>query len=238
MSPQSQYTRIRADLERAIRSGELPPGSKLPTERELCQTYNVSRATVQRAVTAMAEAGLVTRRRRAGTVVTHRATDLLGFTNLLATGPETEGAHRVISAQTLPAADLDFDLPGVGEQDAVHRLTRVKEDRHGSPVVIEVHAVPFAVAPRLMSEDLTQLTTLAYYQREGIPVVRSRLYINPGVAAAREAELLQLPQGTPLFFTRRESYLKGGGLAEVYNSVLAPHAFQLFVEQTIDPDTH
>lgn len=236
MAGQPKHTQIRRDLERAIRSGELPPGAKLPTERELCQTYGVSRATVQRAVSAMAEARLVTRRRRAGTIVTKSATDLLGFTNLLATGPETAGDHQLLSAATVPAADLDIELPGIPDDAAVHYLVRVKRDPRKNPIAIEHHAIPFTVAPRVMKEDLVQFTSLAYYHREGIPVVRSRLYINPGVAGTWEAELLQLPQGTPLFFTRRETYMQGGGLAEVYDSVLAPHAFQLFVEQNIDPE--
>lgn len=86
-----------------------------------------------------------------------------------------------------------------------------------------------------MQEDLAHFTSLAYYRRENIAVVRSRLYIQPGVVGTREADLLQIPLGIPLFFTRRETYLQGGGLAEIYNSAMAPHAFQLFVEQTLEP---
>lgn len=235
MAVHSKYAQIRADLEHAIRSGELPPGAKLPTERELCDKYGVSRATVQRAVSSMAEAGLVTRRRRAGTVVTHSATDLLTYTNLLSSGPEEKGSHRLLSAATMPAGDLDFELPGVPGDEAVHHLLRLKLDPRENPIVIEEHAIPFSVAPRVMKEDLAHFTSLAYYRRENIAVVRSRLYINPGVVGAREAELLQIPLGTPLFFTRRETYLQGGGLAEIYNSAMAPHAFQLFVEQTLEP---
>lgn len=234
MAGPSKYAEIRGDLEQAIRSGDLPPGSRLPTERELVQQYGVSRATVQRAVNSMAEAGLVTRRRRAGTVVTERATDLLGFTNLLATGPEAEGGHRVISAETIPAHMLDFDLPGVASGAAVHHMIRIKEDRHGDPIVIEEHAIPFEVAPLVMKEDLEHFTSLAYYHRQGIPVVRSRLYLTPVASDAEQSRLLHLPEGTPLFCNRRETYLRSGGLAEIYNAVMAPHAFQLFVEQTID----
>lgn len=235
MTAQAKYTQIRGDLEHAIRSGELPPGAKLPTERELCQKYGVSRATVQRAVSRMAETGLVTRMRRAGTIVTRSATDLLTYTNLLSTGPEEAGSHRLLSAGTWPAGDLDFELPGVPSDAAVHHLLRLKLDLEENPIVIEEHAIPFSVAPRVMKEDLAHFTSLAYYRRENIPVVRSRLYINPGVVGDREAELLQIPLGRPLFFTRRETYLQGGGLAEIYNSAMAPHAFQIFVEQTLEP---
>ena len=140
----------------------------------------------------------------------------------------------MLSAETLPSGDLDFELPGVPGEDAVHHLLRLKLDPQDVPIAIEEHAIPFNVAPRVMTEDLAHFTSLAYYRRKNIPVVRSRLYINPGVVGAREADLLQIPVGTPLFFTRRETYLQDGGLAEIYNSAMAHHAFQLFVEQTLD----
>ncbi|MDS2172615.1 GntR family transcriptional regulator [Nesterenkonia sp. CL21] len=234
MGSQSKYAKIRGDLEKAIRSGEFRPGDTIPTERELCATYEVSRATVQRAITSMAEAGLVTRNRRAGTTVTRSATDLLRWTNLLASGPEEEGAHTVLLAETIPASDLDIDLPGHGADDAIHHLRRVKTDPAGDPVAIEEHMIPFSVAPRVMREDLTTFTSMAHFRASGVPVVRSRLYLQPSVATHEAAQLLNLPEGTPVFTGRRETYLQGGAIAEIYLSVLAPHAFQLFVEQTLE----
>ncbi|MGL5811398.1 MAG: FadR/GntR family transcriptional regulator, partial [Nocardioides sp.] len=59
-------------LGTAIRLGVFPPGSSLPTERELADRLGVSRATLREAMAALREAGLVeTRRgRTGGTVVT------------------------------------------------------------------------------------------------------------------------------------------------------------------------
>ena len=44
------YRRIAEDLARKIRSGELRPGSQLPTELELERIYRASRNTVREAV--------------------------------------------------------------------------------------------------------------------------------------------------------------------------------------------
>ena len=235
MGQGSQYARIRADLEHAIRSGAVRPGATIPTERELCAQYGVSRATVQRAVSAMAEAGLVTRRRRAGTMVTERATDLLLWTNVAATGPEVEGRHQVLLAETVPAADVDGELAGVEDTEAAHRIRRVKQNPGGEPIAIEEHVIPFRVGPRVMQEDLETFTSMAYFHRLGLPVQRSRMYISPAVVTSEQAQLLRLEAGTPVFSCRRETLLADGTLAEIYDSVLAPHAFQLFVEQSLDP---
>lgn len=236
-----KHARIRTDLERAIRTGALAPGDTIPTERELAEKYDVSRATVQRAVTEMAQAGMVIRRRRAGTTVTAEAaaSNLMRFTNPHTHEAEAAGIHRVLSAAVVPAEDTGEKLPGIGPMEAVFHLRRVKEDEQGRPAALETAVVPFSVAPRLLQEDLGPLTVLAYLQRIGVPAVRSRLYLTPMVAGEAEAEALQIPEGTALFHMRRETYLQGGGLAELFIGALSPHHFRLFVEQTVDPQmTH
>lgn len=61
--------RIYLDLLSKINSGEYENGYKLPTERELCEAYGVSRITAQRAVLRLVEDGLVTRNKRGGSIV-------------------------------------------------------------------------------------------------------------------------------------------------------------------------
>jgi DNA-binding GntR family transcriptional regulator len=234
----AMHAKIRGDLERAIRSGELPPGASVPTERELAERYGVSRATVQRAVTDMAQAGLVIRRRRAGTMVAPgAAANLLRFTDLLSHGPEVSGVLRVLGAGVVPAEDTGLELPGIGPKQAVIHLQRIKDDDQGVPAALESTVIPFDVAPRLLQEDLGPLTTLAYFRRTGVPVARSRLYLTPMVAGDDEAAWLQIEPGTALFHLRRETYLRGGGLAELFTCALSPHAVRLFVEQSLDEPT-
>lgn len=60
---------IREALALNIASGIYSPGSRLPTELELCQQHNAARATVARALRSMEDAGLIVRRRKAGTFV-------------------------------------------------------------------------------------------------------------------------------------------------------------------------
>jgi GntR family histidine utilization transcriptional repressor len=61
-----------AEARRRITFQEWPPGSTIPAETELARDWGVSRATVNRALQALAEEGLLDRRRRAGTKVADR----------------------------------------------------------------------------------------------------------------------------------------------------------------------
>lgn len=56
---------IRAQIE----SGDLPPGTPLPSETELAQQYGVCRVTAHRAMSELQRLGLVVRKRKSGTFV-------------------------------------------------------------------------------------------------------------------------------------------------------------------------
>lgn len=57
------------ELRQAIARGTFQPGTRLPTEAELCQMLGVSRTVVREALRVLAEDGLVTRRHGVGTFV-------------------------------------------------------------------------------------------------------------------------------------------------------------------------
>lgn len=65
----SLHQQILGDLRSRILSGEWPPGTQLPFEQDIAKTYGCSRMTVNKAMTQLSGAGLIERRRKAGTFV-------------------------------------------------------------------------------------------------------------------------------------------------------------------------
>jgi len=63
--------RIREDIEGRIQSGEWRPGTRIPIEQELAARYGCARATVSKAIGELVAAGLIERRRKAGSFVAH-----------------------------------------------------------------------------------------------------------------------------------------------------------------------
>ncbi|MFH9067575.1 FadR/GntR family transcriptional regulator [Streptomyces coeruleorubidus] len=61
---------VTESLTDSIVSGAIPPGSTLPVEPELCETFGVSRITVREAVKSLEAKGLVLARQGYGTTVT------------------------------------------------------------------------------------------------------------------------------------------------------------------------
>ena len=66
---QHRYERIAQALQERIASGSVAVGETLPTEADLCRKYRVSRYTAREALRQLRDAGLITRRPRAGSTV-------------------------------------------------------------------------------------------------------------------------------------------------------------------------
>lgn len=65
----SLHDRIIGDIEARIFSGDWAPGVRIPFEHELSEQYQCSRMTVNKALSELAKAGLIERRRRVGSFV-------------------------------------------------------------------------------------------------------------------------------------------------------------------------
>lgn len=63
------YQKIFDEINLKIQSGEYKAGDLLPTERELCEIYNVSRITATRALNELKAHGLCKRKKKKGSVV-------------------------------------------------------------------------------------------------------------------------------------------------------------------------
>ncbi|WP_280695480.1 winged helix-turn-helix domain-containing protein [Kitasatospora sp. GP82] len=72
------YQQIAADIIRAIRSGELKVGSRVPSEAKLIQTYGVARNTARHAVEYLRDEGWVHTRPQRGTFVAERVDQVDG----------------------------------------------------------------------------------------------------------------------------------------------------------------
>lgn len=71
------YRQIAESLRARIESGQLAPGGQLPTELELCESYNASRNTVRDAIRWLINLGLVDSRPGQGTFVAEKTDPLV-----------------------------------------------------------------------------------------------------------------------------------------------------------------
>jgi DNA-binding GntR family transcriptional regulator len=93
-------------LRATIRAAELAPGDKIPSEHELVGQHHVSRATANRALTILADEGLIARRRGTGSVVT-----ALGLISEVQPTRGTRISARLPTTTERDAADAGLWVP-------------------------------------------------------------------------------------------------------------------------------
>src|SRR5215471_213918 len=81
------FEQVRSHVERAVADGRLPPGVRLPPERELAAALGVSRSTVMRAYQELVAEGLVRAAPSRGTVVAAAARSAGGVGTWMAALP-------------------------------------------------------------------------------------------------------------------------------------------------------
>ncbi len=89
------YEQIVNQIQQAIRDGQLPRGSRLPTERELAESFGVSRAVVREAVKVLDAIGLVTSRQGSGLYVRNDPIRTVTRAFFLSVSPDAESVERL-----------------------------------------------------------------------------------------------------------------------------------------------
>jgi DNA-binding GntR family transcriptional regulator len=108
------YQRVAQKLRLRIVNGELPVGTLLPTEEQLCLEFEVSRHTVREALRLLRRDGLVSSKRGSGTVV------------IPSTGSAAD-VHHMMTMNDLSAfsADTRFDIDTIEMVVADDQLTKL-----------------------------------------------------------------------------------------------------------------
>lgn len=209
--------RIRTELEAKIRSGEWSPGDRIPTERELMAAYGCARMTVHKAISALVAAGLIERRKKAGSFVRrpHVQTAVLEIPDigaLIAARGETYAFELLERAVMEPgqATQGDFQAKGaVLQLDGLHVA-------QGRPFALEHRLISLAAAPQALETDFTAEAPGSWLLGH-IPWTEARHRItarNPGLEAARrlgigpataclQVERWTWRQGEPVTFVRQ-----------------------------------
>lgn len=203
------WTEIRDRIRGMILDGTYAPGDKLPRDEDLAQSLGCSRATVQRAMRALAESGRIERVRKGGTTVradpVTRATLDIPITRLEV---EQKGATygyqliRQTQAETPPAIMANFGLPRAEPMLRVEALHLA--DRR--PFVYEDRWISLATVPEIAKVDLTRHSANEWLVRNR-PYSRCDLRFYARNATPEDAPILGVSVGAALLVIERTTWI-------------------------------
>lgn len=198
--------RIRAD----IASGVYAVHSRIPSETELSESYQVSRVTVRKALAELTREGLLRRMQGKGTYVCtprlksnlrevtsfHEACMMMGCT------PGT----KVISAQVVRAEEDVREALHLSGEEAVEIIRlRLADDE---PVMLETNRFPMQYAG-LLKENLNS-SLYHLLSQQGIEAASGMHEISLCYATAQQAKLLEVEVGTALLQLNQVIYDQHG----------------------------
>ena len=212
---------LTAQLKASINESGLKPGSKLPSEHELCRQYGVSRVTVRAALEQLVRDGLITKRQGKGAFVRPREFQESVFANgsftdtCLRMGANPSTRIESIRERRAPA-EIGPELLGSGEggRDSVIELTRVRAvDR--SPCIVEIDFFPLAFS-FLLEEDLSNRSILKLIrERTGRVASGFEDQFRIAHASKLQAELLGCKLRSPLLDVKQVVSGADGGVIYV-----------------------
>jgi len=205
-----RYIQIADSLLQQIESGELALGDRLASERELSQTWEVSRMTLRAALQSLESQGFLERRQGAGTFVAQpkyerQAGKLVPFTEAMRNRGYKTGAKTIMYEQRLATASIAQKLQIVPAAPVyvIHRLRLINDE----PVLLEKFTTPVAQFPNLQSYDLENRSFYEIAKTEyGVIASEAQQSLEPVLATEYEAELLGIEPGEPLMLERRLAF--------------------------------
>lgn len=210
------YERVKRHMSEAILVGDWPPGAALPNETELARGFGVAVGTVRRAMTDLVAEGLLSRRRKTGTVVTGRAPhhSLRFFFQYFrlhrADGGLARSTSRFLSVALSPASEEEAAALQLRGSDVI-TIHRVR-DVDGRPVMhdrLTLARERFADWP-LDPARLPPLLYLHLLERYGVRISAVRERIAADLAGPDDARLLDIAAGDAVLTIEEVAYDQAG----------------------------
>jgi GntR family transcriptional regulator len=230
--PISLYYQLKEELMKKIISKQWPPGEKIPSEKELCSLYGVSRITVRKALDELERSGHLVRRQGKGTFVTNisfeqRLSKFYSFSEELKQRGLEEHSQVIHFEQTSATEEVANQL-GLEPQGQVFKLTRLRLVDQ-TPYTLETSYIPVDICPTLTKENISIKGLYNSMRMGGIFPDRVIEKFRATVIRKTEAELMGLKLGMPAMHLERVTYF-GVRTVEYCNSIVRGDFFTYTVE--------
>ncbi len=224
------YQQLFLALQEGISSGEFPAGSKIPTEVELSEKYNISRITVRNAINELVESGLLVKHQGKGTFVVddNRARSsgrFNNFSSICKAEGRVPGA-KLVSMEISPISDAEASFYQNSQLTNIFHIHRIRT-ADGEPVALEYISIPTTYS-FILGANLERSFYEILTENNVLPD-RSRWEIEICKAGEDERKYLNTPLHTAMLLINERLY--GAGDVPIYlcRSTIKSEAYKLIV---------
>ena len=204
------YIQIYKTILASIKNGEYKENTPLPSERELCDKYFVSRSTIRQTISLLKEADFVYTVQGKGTFIKPQVfvqplTKVYSFTDTLK-NDNVIIQNRIVEYLRETADSALTKITGYGEKTAFHKLTRLRSAKD-YPLMLETTYLPFSRFIRLDIDAVEHGSLYDYLLKNyNFKADKVKETIRPVMPQAKERKLLQIGANVPCILLERFSY--------------------------------
>ena len=208
------YYQLLQMIKASIETGELKPGDSLPTEMDLMEKYQISRATVRQAILQLVNEGYLRRIKSRGTFVNilPGKSRFIGSLKGFAQEMRQKGvpfSTQVLDNRVVSAPHKVSEKLHIASGDPVFYLKRlrfVKDD----PVLIVEGYVPSQLCPGIEREKFENISFYDVLEEKyGIILHHGRREFEPMMPSnTEETKLLRITQKTPILYIESVVFTK------------------------------
>jgi GntR family transcriptional regulator len=189
------YARLKERIIQDVESGQVKPGDQLPSQRELCQKFQMSHMTVRRAIAELIAEGVIHAIPGKGLYATaqkHPAeTTMIGFTGEMTARGYTVSS-RILEKGLLPASTViarALEVPVGSELAYLHRLRLVNDE----PISLQYSYLVHSLCPGVLDHIYENTSLYAVFnQVYKINLVNSITTVEATLANKTQADQLGL----------------------------------------------
>lgn len=205
------YLQISDIIREAIENGEFSEYDRIWSEREIIESFEVSRNTAQGAIEELVKSGLVSRIQGKGTFVNKNRVNF-GLQNLLSFSEATEIKGEIPSSKILAFTD-EYPTNEIAQKleidpdSKVYKLDRLRLS-DDLPMMHEVSYLPVLLFPDLSRFDFSKESLFNVLENEyHVQISWQKQIIRPIISSNNEVELLGVSIGIPCIVTEGITYL-------------------------------
>lgn len=209
-SPLPLYHQLRQALLGTLEQGHWQEGDLIPTEREICDTYGVSRITVRRAINDLVREGFLVSHQGKGTFVARpkiqrQLSKLRSFSEEMEALGLRSGS-RLLSLRQEPAIGDVAAALQVREGEWIWIVERLRLADDEPTIVSTSHLRLPAYVVLTPAQLHGQASLWRVLRSQGVTFARSEATIQAVEGSVRESELLEVQPGSPLLLVESIIY--------------------------------
>ena len=234
--PETLHSQLTEIIKKRIEEGIYPEKSKLPSEREICEEFGISRTTVRETLRQLKQENFINVQAGRGAFVQVPKRDIAVNISINGFSTDLKNAGKKPSSKLLGLEVItqpDEELKKVMVLEPNDELVKIERLRLVNEVPLAIHTawLKHGLCPQILKHNLSQTSLFTILgEVYHLKLKRATQTICASLADRRERSLLSLPNPSAVLHEYRQTYLDTGDIIEYSRASYCGDFYHLLID--------